>query len=140
MLQFGDYSNFVSVMQVAYDAGIPIVECLHLAILTITNDVLREKLETTIINVSKGQHLSVALRATGIVPKMILFMIATGEQSGRLGDMLGQCTSYIDKKLNDIISVLTKMIEPIMLLVIGGIVCVLALALYMPLFASYMSD
>ena len=140
MLQFGDYSNFVSVMQVAYDAGIPIVECLHLAILTITNDVLREKLQTTIVNVSKGQHLSVALRATGIVPKMILFMIATGEQSGRLGDMLGQCTIYIDKKLNDIISVLTKMIEPIMLLVIGGIVCVLALALYMPLFASYMSD
>lgn len=140
MLLFGDFSNFIAVMQVAYDAGIPIVECLHLAILTITNDVMREQLESSIVNVSKGQHLSVALRATGIVPKMILFMIATGEQSGRLGDMLGQCTSYIDKKLNDIISTLTKMIEPIMLLVIGAIVCVLALALYMPLFASYMSD
>ncbi|MCM1009999.1 MAG: type II secretion system F family protein [Fusobacterium sp.] len=138
MLRFGDFSNFVAVMQVAYDAGIPIVECLHLAILTITNDVLREQLDASIINVSKGQHLSVALRATGAVPKMILFMIATGEQSGRLGDMLGQCTIYIDKKLNDIISTLTKMIEPIMLLVIGGIVCVLALALYLPLFASYM--
>lgn len=140
MLKFGDYSNFISVMQVSYDAGIPIVECLHLAILTITNDVLREVLEGSILNVSKGQHLSVALRATGVVPKMILFMIATGEQSGRLGDMLGQCTNYIDKKLNDIISTMTKMIEPIMLLVIGGIVCVLALALYMPLFGSYMSD
>ena len=138
MLAYGDFSNFIAVMQVAYDAGIPIVECLHLAILTVTNDVLREQLESSIINVSKGQHLSVALRATGVVPKMILFMIATGEQSGRLGDMLGQCTSYIDKKLNDIISTLTKMIEPIMLLVIGTIVCVLALALYMPLFASYM--
>ncbi len=140
MLMFGDFSNFVAVMRVAYDAGIPIVECLHLAILTITNDVLREQLEESIINVSKGQHLSVALRATGVVPKMILFMIATGEQSGRLGDMLGQCTNYIDKKLNDIISTLTKMIEPIMLLVIGAVVCVLALALYMPLFASYMSE
>ncbi len=138
MLAYGDYSNFIAVMQVAYDAGIPIVECLHLAILTITNDVLREQLESSIINVSKGQHLSVALRATGVVPKMILFMIATGEQSGRLGEMLGQCTNYIDKKLNDIISTLTKMIEPVMLLVIGSIVCVLALALYMPLFASYM--
>ena len=140
MFSYGDFSNFIAIMQVAYDAGIPIVECLHLAILAITNDVLREQLDSSIINVSKGQHLSVALRATGVVPKMILFMIATGEQSGRLGDMLNQCTIYIDKKLNDIISTLTKMIEPVMLLVIGSIVCVLALALYLPLFASYMSD
>ena len=140
MLSYGDFSNFVAVMQVAYDAGIPIVECLHLAILTVSNDVLREQLSSSIINVSKGQHLSVALRATGVVPKMILFMIATGEQSGRLGEMLTQCTNFIDKKLAAIISTLTKMIEPIMLLVIGAIVCTLALALYMPLFASYMTD
>ena len=139
MLTYGDFSNFIAVLQVAYDAGIPIVECLHLAILTITNDVLREQLEGSIVNVSKGQHLSVALRATGIVPKMITFMIATGEQSGRLGDMLTQCTHYIDKKLQDIITTLTKMIEPVMLVVIGGIVCILALALYMPLFGSYAS-
>lgn len=140
MLSYADFSNFVAVMQVAYDAGIPIVECLHLSILTISNDVLREQLSSSIINVSKGQHLSVALRATGVVPKMILFMIATGEQSGRLGEMLTQCTNFIDKKLATIISTLTKMIEPIMLLVIGAIVCTLALALYMPLFASYMTD
>lgn len=140
MLSYADFSNFVAVMQVAYDAGIPIVECLHLAILTVSNDVLREQLSSSIINVSKGQHLSVALRATGAVPKMILFMIATGEQSGRLGEMLTQCTNFIDKKLAAIISTLTKMIEPIMLVVIGAVVCTLALALYMPLFASYMTD
>ena len=72
------------------------------------------------------------------MPKMILFMIATGEQSGRLGDMLGQATNYIDKQLDTIIDVMTKMIEPIMLIVIGSIVLVLAAALYLPLFASYM--
>ena len=71
------------------------------------------------------------------MPKMILFMIATGEQSGRLGDMLFQATVFIDKKLDAIIDTLTKMIEPLMLIVIGGIVLVLALALYLPLFSSY---
>ena len=90
--------------------------------------------------VQQGQHLSVALRTTGSVPKMILFMIATGEQSGRLGEMLLQATRYIDKKLDDIIDTMTKMIEPIMLIVIGSIVLTLALALYLPLFGSYMSD
>ena len=73
------------------------------------------------------------------MPKMILFMISTGEQSGRLGDMLGQATRFIDKKLDTIIDTMTKMIEPIMLIVIGTIVLILALALYLPLFGSYLS-
>ena len=67
-------------------------------------------------------------------------MIATGEQSGRLGEMLLQAVHYIDKKLDDIIDTMTKMIEPLMLIVIGSIVLTLALALYLPLFGSYMSD
>ena len=79
-------------MQVAYDAGVPIVECLHLAVLTLTNYTLKEKIESATTLVQQGQHLSVALRSTEAVPKMILFMIATGEQSGRLGEMLLQAT------------------------------------------------
>ena len=127
-------------MQVAYDAGVPIVECLYLSNLTLTNYTLKEKIEAATSMVQQGQHLSVALRTTGSIPKMILFMIATGEQSGRLGEMLLQAVHYIDKKLDDIIDTMTKMIEPLMLIVIGSIVLTLALALYLPLFGSYMSD
>ena len=72
------------------------------------------------------------------MPKMLLFMVSTGEQSGRLGDMLEKAVNFLDKTLDGIIDTVTKMIEPIMLLVIGGIVLVMALALYLPLFQSYM--
>ncbi len=137
LMHFSNYANFVAVMQVAYDAGVPIVECLHLAVLTLTNYTLREKINSATELVQQGQHLSVALRSTEAVPKMILFMIATGEQSGRLGEMLLQATRYIDKKLDDIVDTMTKMIEPLMLIVIGSIVLTLALALYLPLFGSY---
>lgn len=140
LIQYSNFANFVAVMQVAYDAGVPIVECLYLSNLTLTNFTLKEKIEKSTGMVQQGQHLSVALRTTGSVPKMILFMIATGEQSGRLGEMLLQATRYIDKKLDDIIDTMTKMIEPLMLIVIGSIVLTLALALYLPLFGSYMSD
>ncbi len=140
LMQFSNFANFVAVMQVAYDAGVPIIECLYLANLTLTNYTLKTKIEAATLKVQQGQHLSVALRSTGVMPKMILFMIATGEQSGRLGDMLLQATSYIDKKLDTIIDTMTKMIEPIMLIVIGSIVLTLALALYLPLFNSYMTD
>ena len=140
LIQFSNFANFIAVMQVAYDAGVPIIECLYLANLTLTNNTLKLKIEQATGKVQQGQHLSVALRSTQVMPKMILFMIATGEQSGRLGEMLGQATRFIDKKLDAIIDTMTKMIEPIMLIVIGSIVLTLALALYLPLFGSYMSD
>ena len=140
LIQYSNFANFVAVMQVAYDAGVPIIECLYLANVTLTNHTLKTKIEGATLKVQQGQHLSVALRSTRVMPKMILFMIATGEQSGRLGDMLLQATNYIDKKLDTIIDTMTKMIEPIMLIVIGSIVLTLALALYLPLFSSYMSD
>lgn len=140
LIQYSNFANFIAVMQVAYDAGVPIIECLYLANVTLTNYTLKTKIETATLKVQQGQHLSIALRSTRVMPKMILFMIATGEQSGRLGDMLLQATNFIDKKLDGIIDTMTKMIEPIMLIVIGSIVLVLALALYLPLFSSYMSD
>ncbi len=138
LIQYSNFANFIAVMQVAYDAGVPILECLYLSNLTLTNHTLESRVEEATLKVQQGQHLSAALRSTRTMPKMILFMIATGEQSGRLGDMLGQATSYIDKQLDTIIDIMTKMIEPIMLVVIGSIVLVLAAALYLPLFASYM--
>lgn len=137
LISYGNFANFVAVMQVAYDAGVPIVDCLYLSLLTLTNYTLRAKISTATNNVREGQHLSVALKATQAIPKMILFMISTGEQSGRLGDMLTQATVFIDKKLDTIIDTMTKLVEPIMLLVIGSIVLILALALYLPLFQSY---
>ena len=140
LIEYSNFANFIAVMQVAYDAGVPIIECLYLANMTLTNYTLKTKIETATLKVQQGQHLSIALRSTRVMPKMILFMIATGEQSGSLGDMLLQATSYIDKKLDGIIDTMTKMIEPIMLIVIGSIVLTLALALYLPLFNSYMTD
>ncbi len=137
LVQFSNFSNFIAVMQVAYDAGVPIVDCLYLSNLTLTNFTLRDKISLATNKVQQGQHLSMALKSTHVMPKMILFMIATGEQSGRLGDMLLQATIFIDKKLDTIIDIMTKMVEPLMLLVIGSIVLVLALALYLPLFQSY---
>ncbi len=139
LILYSNYSNFLSVLSVSYDAGIPIVDCLHLAVITLENDVLKTKMTGAITKVQQGLQVSQALKATKVVPKMLLFMIATGEQSGRLGDMLEKGVNYLDKTLDSIIDTMTKAIEPIMLLVIGSIVLVMALALYLPLFQSYMS-
>ena len=139
LILYSNYSNFLSVLSVSYDAGIPIVDCLHLGVVTLTNSVLKNKMSEAIVKVQQGLQVSQAFKSTRVVPKMLLFMIATGEQSGRLGDMLQKGVNFLDKTLDGIIDTMTKMIEPIMLIVIGSIVLVMALALYLPLFQSYMS-
>ena len=139
MVMYSNYSNFMSVLSVSYDAGIPVVDCLQLGVVTLTNTILNQKISNAITKVSQGLQISQALKATKVMPKMLLFMIATGEQSGRLGDMLERAVNFLDKTLDGIIDTITKMIEPIMLLVIGSIVLVMALALYLPLFQSYQS-
>ena len=139
LILYSNFSNFLSVLSVSYDAGIPIVDCLHLGVVTLTNSVLKNKISGAIIKVQQGMQVSQALKSTKVVPRMLLFMISTGEQSGRLGEMLEKGVNFLDKTLDGIIDTLTKMIEPIMLIVIGGIVLTMALALYLPLFQSYMS-
>lgn len=139
LILYSNYSNFLSVLSVSYDAGIPIVDCLHLGVITLTNSVLRGKMSNAIVKVQQGLQVSQALKSTKVVPRMLLFMISTGEQSGRLGDMLEKGVNFLDRTLDGIIDTMTKMIEPLMLIVIGSIVLVMALALYLPLFQSYMS-
>ena len=140
LIMYANYSNFMSVLSVSYDAGIPVVDCLHLGVITITNSVLQSKISSAITKVSQGLQVSQALKATKVMPKMLLFMVATGEQSGRLGEMLDKAVNFLDRTLDGIIETVTKMIEPIMLLVIGSIVLIMALALYLPLFQSYMTE
>lgn len=137
MVKYSNFANFIAVLQVAYEAGIPIVDCLFLANLTIENYVLKNAIMSVAGRVQQGTHLSVALRGVSDVPKMMTFMIATGEQSGRLGDSLFHCVNFIDKKLDSVIDGFTKLIEPALMIVIGIVVGILGLSLYMPLFQSY---
>lgn len=137
LLKYANYSNFLAVLQVAYEAGIPIVDCLYLANMTLDNLVLKDAILVATAKVQQGVHLSVALRASNQIPNMMTFMIATGEQSGRLGELLHHCTTFIDQRLDGIIDKFTKLVEPAMLIFIGAIVLFLALSLYMPLFAAY---
>lgn len=137
LVESAAFSNFLTVLQIAYDAGIPIIECLYLSKTTFSNHVMSDAMTVSIKKMQAGAHLSESLKASNLFPKMILFMVATGEQSGRLGELMEQCVQHIDAHLDAVVDTIGKLIEPILLIFIGVIVCFLALALYLPLFQSY---
>ena len=137
VFKYSNFSNFIAVLQVSYEAGIPIVDCLFLANLTIDNSVLKQGIMNVATRVQQGTHLSVAMKSIKEIPSMLTFMIATGEQSGRLGDSLYNSVTFIDKKLDGVIDGFTKLIEPLLMVFIGVLVAILGMALYMPLFQAY---
>ena len=134
LVEKSNFSNFLTVLMVAYNAGIPIVDCVYLANLTLTNCVLKEALTKSNKEIQQGKQLSLALRSSGVVPKMVIFMISTGEQSGKLGDLLENVVFFIDDELDKTVDVMTKLMEPMLIVVIGVIVLFMALAFYLPLF------
>lgn len=136
-VQLASLSNFISVLRVSFDAGVPIVDSLLLANLTVQNYVYKRIFRETATKIQHGQSLSSSLKQTELIPGVVMCMISTGEQSGQLGDMLEQSSIYIDTQLERTVDLLNKLFEPILLVVVGGIVLVLALALYLPLFQSY---
>jgi len=84
--------------------------------------------------VSTGQPLSVAMSQTGLFPSMVLQMTSTGEESGDLEGMLNKAAEFYEREVREAVDNMSKLIEPIMITVLGGIVGTLVIAMYLPIF------
>ncbi|MEI8389747.1 MAG: type II secretion system F family protein [bacterium] len=136
-LRFTSLSNFITALTVAFEAGVTLVDSLLFANLTVTNIVLHDALKKVAVDVQYGKSLSAALKSSKVLPGIVMCMISTGEESGSLGEMLEMAGVYVDDQVDRIVDILSKMMEPILFVVIGAIVLVLALSLYLPLFKAY---
>lgn len=136
-VKFAALANFMSVFKVSFDAGVPIVDCLSLANQTMKNLELRKAMKEASVKIQNGQSLSNSLNATGLIPGIIMCLIMTGEESGQLSFTMEQATIYMETELDRVIDIINKLSEPLLIVIIGAVVLVLALALYLPLFQSY---
>jgi len=138
-VRFTTLSNFLTAFRVSFEAGVTLVDSLLFANLTVSNNVMRTALKKVAIDVQFGQSLSYSLKNSNVIPGIIMCMITTGEESGSLGEMLHQASDYVDDQVELIVDILSKMMEPVLFIVIGGLVLLLALSLYLPLFTAYAS-
>lgn len=136
-LRFTALSNFITAMTVSFEAGVTLVDSLLFANLTVTNIVLHDSLKKVAVDVQYGKSLTSALKSSKVMPGIVMCMISTGEESGSLGEMMQMAGDYVDDQVDRIVDILSKMMEPILFVVIGGIVLILALSLYLPLFKAY---
>jgi len=130
---FSTLNRFSIVFTELVHAGIPIADALDTATSMIDNAVLKEKLEAVKVNVSRGVSLTDAFRDTGVFENMIIQMISAGESSGQLDSMMRKVTDYYRMRFNYILDNMSSYIEPIMLAVIAGLVLLLALGIFLPM-------
>ncbi len=114
-------------------SGIPVSEALETAVGMVDNEVIKEQLLTVNANIGRGMSLAESFQITGLYENMLLQMIKAGESGGQLDAMLDKVTEYYDMEFQDLIDNLSAYIEPIMMFFIAGLVLLMALGIFMPM-------
>jgi type IV pilus assembly protein PilC len=119
-------------------AGVSVLNSLDILGAMSKNDVIKHAIFVTKEGIIKGSSISFSLAAAKLFPNLLLKMVRVGEQSGSLPDVLERTAEYYERRVEDSINTMTKMLEPILVISVGAIVLVVVIALYLPIF--YLSD
>jgi len=130
-----EIAKFCRTLGMLLKNGLPVYESLALATRTLDNDVLRKQLEVTSKDiVNQGATLSASLKKVKIFPNFAINMIAVGEEGGKLEEALDGVAEAYEKEVEQAIGIMTSLIEPILILTIGGIVGCIVFAMLLPIF------
>lgn len=126
-------SRFASTLAILVGGGVPLLSALASGARVMTNMVLRDAAEHAIGRVREGESLARALGATRTFPPLLIHLIASGEVSGKLEQMLERAAQLETQALERRLTVFLTLLEPVMILVMGGIVLLIVLAILLPI-------
>jgi general secretion pathway protein F len=126
-------AQFASTLSILNSSGVPLVDAMRISGRVLSNSWLREKVAEATVKVNEGTSLKGALEQSGYFPPMMLHMIASGEASGALDDMLSRVADHMQQDVDSLTGILLSLFGPIMLLIMGGAVFVIVLAILLPI-------
>ena len=137
---FGDFiiksamAKFSRTLSTLLGAGVSIMEALQIAANTSGNSLIERALLKSKVAISKGKLLSAPLSQEVFIPHMVVQMIAVGEQTGALDEMLNKVADFYEDEVDVTVGSITSLMEPVMIVVLGGIVAFFVIAMYLPIF------
>lgn len=126
-------AQFASTLSILSSSGVPLVDAMKIAGQVLSNTWLRLKVSEATIKVSEGSSLNAALEQSGYFPPIMLHMIASGESSGQLDDMLSRVSNSMQQDVELLLGVLLSLFGPFMLLLMGGGVFTIVMAILLPI-------
>jgi type IV pilus assembly protein PilC len=120
-------------------AGVPIMQAIDITGKTAGNAVIEKSMSDVITSVKSGGTISAPLRQCPAFPPMVAQMVGVGEETGALDAMLAKIADFYDDEVEAAVKALTSIMEPVMIIFVGGIVGVIVISMYLPLFSVYNS-
>jgi type IV pilus assembly protein PilC len=118
-------------------AGVPILQCIDVAGRTAGNNEVLLAMDGVAKSVETGGTVAAPLKASPVFPSMVAHMIGSGEETGALDQMLGKVADFYEDEVDAAVKALTSILEPVMIILVGGIVGFIVIAMYMPMFKLY---
>jgi type IV pilus assembly protein PilC len=118
-------------------AGVPLLQALDITAKTAGNRVVENAMADVINSVKGGGTIADPLKSSAVFPNMVTHMVGVGEETGAMDQMLTKIADFYEDQVNAAVKSLTSILEPLMLVVVGGIVGFIVISMYMPLFKVY---
>ena len=127
-------ARFTRTLATVFAAGVPLVDALDSVTGSAGNRIYAAAVRDVKEAISSGSPLSLAIHACGLFPRMVTQMVRVGEESGTLDTMLERCAAYYEAAVDETVDRLIALLEPMIMLVLGGLVGGLMVAMYLPIF------
>ncbi|MDO5577293.1 MAG: type II secretion system F family protein, partial [Fibrobacter sp.] len=127
-------SRFAQTLSTLLNSGVTILDALSITAKTAGNKVLEKGIFKTLEKITGGLTIAEPLKETGVFPPMVIHMISVGEKTGGLAEMLEKIAQFYEEEVNSAVDALTSIIEPVMLVVMGGVIGSVLIAMYLPMF------
>src|SRR5438477_2056743 len=127
-------SRFTRTLETVISSGVSILDGLEITAKTAGNRVIQDAIMARGSSIAGGDTISAPLAKSNVFPPMVISMIAVGEQTGGLDEMLAKIADFYDEEVDAAVSTLLSLMEPIMIVVLGVIVGGMVVAMYLPTF------
>jgi general secretion pathway protein F len=114
-------------------SGLPVLEGLMITARTVRNEVLRSATQGMAVSIREGGSLSAAMRRAAVFPPILIYMTASGESSGHIEPMLARAAEYLEREFNTFTAVALSLLEPAIIIVMGGLVALIVLSILLPI-------
>lgn len=127
-------ARWTRTLSTMFAAGVPLVEALDSVGGAAGNYVYKEATKHIKAEISTGSSLTVAMQNANVFPSMVIQMIAIGEESGQLDTMSGKVADFFEAEVDDAVDALSSLMEPLIMVVLGGLIGGIIVAMYLPIF------
>jgi type IV pilus assembly protein PilC len=137
LLQKTATAQFCRTLSCLSRAGVPIMMSLEIVRDTTSNTIIGDAISSSRNEVSEGLPMSAALRMKDVFPDMAISMMAIGEETGEMDAMLSKVADFYEDEVTNAVKAMTSMLEPLMIVLVGGIVGSVLVAMYLPMFSVF---